>query len=112
MTTEMVNAYIDLCVDHGYDGNAWGDQNTTIATNHFDNPVDLDDKPIVLIEHSKYGQVWITLHPTLETACNANVNQEYADDWLYPTIVDIRTGRHYEVEYRAVAVPIKEGAST
>jgi len=111
MTTEMTNEYINLCVDHGHNGNTdpngdWGDQ----KDDHFDNPVDLDDEPIVLIEHSKYGQVWITLHSTLQAACNANVNQEYADDWLYPTIVDIRNGRHYEVEYGARAVPIKEAA--
>ena len=111
---QMVDAYIDLCVDNGFDGNTgpngdWGDCGDS---DHFANPVDIVDEPIVLIEHSQYGQVWITLHSTLEAACKANTDQEYAQDWTFPTIVDIAHDRHYEVEYRQMAVPIRTEAHT
>ena len=110
---EMYAAYVQMAVvDYGYNGNVgpngdWGDQ----GEDHFASPVDIDTEPIMLIEYSKYGQTWITLHPTLQAACDANVNQEYADDWQYPTIYDVAHDVWYEVEYLARAVPIKEGAN-
>lgn len=106
--------YVELCIEYGYNGNTsdngdWGDQyEVNHSDDHFASPVDIETEPIVLIERSRYGQVWITLHSTLDDACQANTNQEYAEDWQYPTIIDLRDGQHYEVEYRAIAVAIRK----
>lgn len=106
-TQTMAEAYADLCVDNGYEGNTgpngdWGDQGSSF----YQNPVDIEHEPIVLIETSPYGQVWITLHRTLADACRANTHQEYAEDWMFPKLYDLRRDKWYEVEYRATAVPV------
>lgn len=109
---ELRDAYVDLCIDLGYAGNTgpngdWGDQyEVNHSDDHFANPCDIQTEPIVMIERSRYGQVWVTLHATIEDACKANSNQEYAEDWQYPEIIDLETGQHYAVEYRAVAVEV------
>lgn len=112
---DIREAYVDLCVELGFDGNTsnngdWGDQYPG-GDDHFDSPVDIANEPIALVERSRYGQVWVTLHSSLDDACRANTNQEYAEDWTFPDIIDLRTGDHYEVEYRAVAVKVPREVS-
>jgi hypothetical protein len=97
---EMEATYRSLCDDWGWDIDEWGDQ----GSNHFDDPDGIIFKMVVLIETSRYDQIWITLHETAQAAAIAHDWQEYSDDWSCRDILDLRTGTQYEIRPQAVEV--------
>ena len=108
--------YVRLCQDLGFRGdirdrNAWGDQ---LPNDLFQDAADICGYPsdigrFALVEHSRYSQIWVTLHNSLDEAAEQNVKQEYAEDWIGATITDLACGVVYDVELRGVAVPIMNG---
>lgn len=63
---------------------------------------DLIAHPFVLVETSRYGQTWITLHADADAAVDYHVNQEYADDWTIQRITDLRDLTEYRLTAKAV----------
>lgn len=60
----------------------------------------------VLVEYNvRSPQHWITLHADPNDAVSMHFAQEYAEEWMIETLMDLRDGQLYDIEYRAVAIP-------
>jgi hypothetical protein len=51
-----------------------------------------------LVERSKYGQTWVTLHATPQDAADYHDGQEYVEDWGDYELFDLDTGDSYYPE--------------
>lgn len=111
--------YIRLCMDLGWCGGAprdersWGD---TAEGSHYESPRKISYPTtgrFMLVERGRYGKTWVTLHDGARAAGEANVNQEYAEDWTDAEVIDLANGQHYQIEHRPVLVPLRsEGDPT
>jgi hypothetical protein len=82
----------------------WGDIDTDGRNDHVDDPreVDIVARPFVFVETSHYGQTWITLWSDPDEAVDYHANQEYAEDWRFDRLVDLRDLSEYSLAAKAV----------
>lgn len=109
--------YWRLVNEYDYPGglrDGWGEDRERGRNNHYADIAEIEGYPSdtgrwVLIENSRYGQVWITLWNSPDEACSHHAGQEYAEDWTDAMLYDLSNGDWYAVEMRAVAKRIERG---
>lgn len=90
---EHVDEYLPMSLDE-LDEN--GDH-PGLDPHHYDRTGSILAKPYMLVErHRNYG-IWITRWEDLDKAGNYHTNQEYAEDWAFEALIDLRTDARYEL---------------
>lgn len=101
-----LRAYIELCYEHGKPVGKWGE--TWSEGDNYSRPDgDILTTPYALVETSRYGQVWITLHASPDAAAEAHVRQEYVEDWEVHICTGLILGDAYSIEYKPIVRKVR-----